>query len=295
MFPAHRASHTESHGVKFTSPFRTSRRAQKPQKVFSGAISLFQQPHCSLQSFRPPSLHFREVSDLCSPFLLTALEASSKLPAGRYPNHETTCGRPTSTISLLAYYSTWLHFGSLASTPELPSGSHSGQDVWKTTASFALCHTGFPEGGNHIQKPKPSHCNLQLHRVLWHLAMANTVSFAPKEQRSPCGFAERQPTASGGSRPNTPQRPSQDDRPHLLEASGLPGRLIRGSACGKARPIPLVLGVEFFLIGALKPIGICSSRPGPVAVGSPSDEGHHYSWFRIIYLACSVFSLLVFC
>lgn len=135
----------------------------------------------------------------------------------------------------------------------------------------------------------------QLHRVPWHLAMANTVSFAPNEQRSPCGFAERQPTAGGGSRPNTPQRPSQADRPRLLEASGLPGRLIWGSACGKAWPIPLVLGVERFLIGALKPIGICSSWPGPVAVGSPSDEGHHSSWFRIIYLACGVFSLLVFC
>lgn len=154
---------------------------------------------------------------------------------------------------------------------------------------------GFHKAGNHVQKPKSSRCNLQLHRVLWHLAMANTVSFAPNEQRSPCGFAERQSTAGGGSRPNTPQRPSQDDRPHLPEASGLPGRLIRGSACGKARPIPLALGVECFLIGALKPIGICSSRPGPVAVGSPSDEGHHYSWFRIIYLASGVFSLLVFC
>ena len=74
---------------------------------------------------------------------------------------------------------------------------------------------GFHKAGKHVQKPKLSHCNLQLHRVLWHLAMANMVAFAPNEQRSPCGFAMRQPTAGGGSRPNTPQQPSQADRPHL--------------------------------------------------------------------------------
>lgn len=293
LFPAEGRSHTESHGVGFTSPSCPSGRAQKTQEVFPGEEV---QCHCS-SSHTAPRTHLGHLVPSPGRSQIPAVPFSSPLlspaarwsTARRHPDHETAYGRPTFTISLVAYYCTWLLFRSLAmALLSHPVARTQGRRCGRPLLPLHFAILGFHKENKHLQKPKPSQCSTE------HCDTSLQQIHFPLHQRcSPCpaGLPWGTPLPAAVPARTRPSAPHRLTGPTSPSGSFWVARQITwGSVCGQAWPIPLVLGAGCFLIGAPKPMGACSPPgPGRWPRGLPSEQGCHYSWFRKRYFACGVF------